>query len=112
MSTVRINESISIAEYLEGELVSNVKHEYISGSVFAMVGSKNAHNMIAVNALLAFGSRLKGHACRPFNSDTKIRIRMIDHVRHEFADINDVITLDNLSLRLPLREFYDGVVSQ
>ena len=188
MSTVRINESISIAEYLEGELVSNVKHEYISGSVFAMVGAKNAHNMIAVNVLLAFGSRLKGRLCRPFNSDTKIRIRMLNHVRfyypdmsvvcqanalsdtfqdqpvviievlsestrrlddgekrdayftipslthyilleqdsivavvyqrvgqqferQDFTNLNDVIVLDSLSLRLPLREFYDGVVS-
>ena len=32
--------------------------------------------------------------------------------RHEFTDINEIITLDSLSLCLPLREFYDGIVSQ
>ena len=154
-----------------------------------MVGARNAHNLIAGNAFLAFGTRLKGQPCRPFNSDTKIRICISDHVRfyypdmsvvcqanelsdtfqdqpvvivevlsegtrrlddgekreayftipslthyilleqetavavlykrvgqqferHEFTDINDVVQLDNLGLSLPLREFYDGAVSQ
>ena len=189
MSTVGINETISVTDYLAGELVSPIKHEYISGAVFAMVWARNAHNLIAGNAFLAFGTRLKGQLCRPFNSDTKIRIRISDHVRfyypdmsvvcqanalsdtfqdqpvvivevlsegtrrlddgekrdaylsipslthyilleqeiavavvyqridqqferHEFTDINDVITLDSLNLSLPLREFYDGIVSQ
>ncbi len=56
MSTVRINDIISVDAYLEGQLVSQVKHEYIAGAVFAMVGAKNAHNMIAINALLAFNA--------------------------------------------------------
>ena len=43
MSTVRINDIISVDEYLEGELASQMKHEYIAGAVFAMVGAKNAH---------------------------------------------------------------------
>ena len=41
MRTVRINETISVDEYLEGELVSQVKHEYVAGAVFAMVGAKD-----------------------------------------------------------------------
>ena len=97
MSTARINETISVDEYLEGELVSQVKHEYVAGAVFAMVGAKNAHNMIAVNALLAFGSRLKGKQCRPFNSDTKIRIRMKGHVRFYYPDMSVICAPNALS---------------
>src|SRR5688572_16919694 len=88
MSTARITESISVEDYLEGELVSKVKHEYIGGAIFAMVGARNAHNVIASNALIAFGSRLKGKTCRAFNSDTKIRIRMPDHLRFYYPDMS------------------------
>lgn len=90
MSTARITEFISDEDYLEGELVSAVKHEYIAGAVFAMVGARNAHSMIATNALIAFGSRLKGKPCRPFNSDTKIRVRMPDHRRFYYPDMSVV----------------------
>ena len=97
MSTVRINETISVDEYLEGELVSQVKHEYVAGAVFAIAGAKNAHNMIAGNALLAFGFRLKGKACRPFNSDTKIRIQMKGHVRFYYPDMSVICQPNALS---------------
>ena len=56
VSTVRINDIISVDEYLERELVSQVKHEYVAGVVFAMAGAKNAHNMIAVNAPITIAS--------------------------------------------------------
>ncbi len=88
MSTVRINETVSVDEYLAGELVSQVKHEYVAGAVFAMVGAKNAHNRIAGNAFLAFGTRLKGRGCTPYNSDTKIRIRTKGHVRFYYPDMS------------------------
>ena len=97
MSTVRINETISVDEYLEGEIVSQVKHEYVAGAVFAMVGAKNSHNIIAGNAFLAFGSRLRGKQCRPFNSDTKIRIRMKGHVRFYYPDMSVICKPDALS---------------
>ena len=32
--------------------------------------------------------------------------------RHEFTNLDDVISMDNLNLSLPLRDFYDGVVSR
>ena len=96
MSTVRINDIISVDDYLEGELVSRVKHEYIAGAVFAMAGAKNAHNMISVNALLAFGIRLKGQACRPYNSDTKIRIRMKGNVRFYYPDLSIICKSNDL----------------
>mgnify|MGYP003434509163 CR=1 FL=1 len=97
MSSVRINDIISVDAYLEGELVSQMKHEYIAGAVFAMVGAKNAHNMIAGNAFMAFGTRLKGHACRPFNPDTKIRIRMQGHVRFYYPDLSVICKSNDLN---------------
>jgi Uma2 family endonuclease len=77
---------VSVDDYLAGELVSPVKHEYLGGVVYAMAGARNAHNIIATNTLVALGSRLRGRTCRPFNSDTKIRVRLPAHVRFYYPD--------------------------
>src|SRR5205807_8527545 len=53
-----------------------------------MAGARNAHNAIASNTLVAVGSRLRGRSCRPFNSDTKIRIRLPTHVRFYYPDVS------------------------
>jgi Uma2 family endonuclease len=71
---------ISVEEYLAGELISPVKHEYLGGVVYAMAGARNVHNIIAGNTYAAAHARLRGRPCRPFNSDTKIRIHLPSHV--------------------------------
>ena len=90
MSTVKQLESISIEEYLAGELVSPVKHEYLAGVVYAMVGARNVHNVISGNCFASLHSRLKGKKCRPFNSDAKIRIRLPTHTRFYYPDASVV----------------------
>jgi Uma2 family endonuclease len=79
-------DTITIAEYLAGEELSDVKHEYLGGTVHAMAGATNQHNAIAVNALLSLGAQLRGKSCRPFNSDTKVRIEYPDHTRFYYPD--------------------------
>lgn len=75
MSTVPTPQAISVEEYLAGELLSEVKHEYIAGVVHAMAGGSNSHNMIASNVQGELRDRLKDSPCREFNSDTKVRIQ-------------------------------------
>lgn len=86
MSTAKKLDLISVDDYLAGELSSPVKHEYLGGVVYAMAGARNAHNLIATNLLVAFGGRLRGGICRPFNSDTKIRVRLPSQVRFYYPD--------------------------
>jgi Uma2 family endonuclease len=81
---------ISVDEYLAGELRSPIKHEYLGGVVYAMAGARNQHNRIAGNTFLALGSRLRGKPCRPWNSDTKIRVRLPSHVRFYYPDASVV----------------------
>ncbi|HOW62146.1 MAG TPA: Uma2 family endonuclease, partial [Candidatus Contendobacter sp.] len=40
---------ISPVEYLEGEKVAKIRHEYVDGDVYAMAGGTKAHNEIAGN---------------------------------------------------------------
>jgi Uma2 family endonuclease len=79
---------VSIDDYLASELVSPIKHEYLGGVVYAMAGARNAHNLIASNALIALGSRLRGKRCRAYNSDTKIRLRLPHQVRFYYPDVS------------------------
>lgn len=86
MSTASKLNLVSVDDYLAGELISTVKHEYLGGVVYAMAGGRNAHNIIATNTLVALGSRLRGRSCRAFNSDTKIRVRLPTQVRFYYPD--------------------------
>lgn len=86
MAALKQPGSISIAEYLAGEELSGVKHEYLGGTVHAMAGASNQHNSISTNALGSLGAQLRGKSCRPFNSDTKVRIEYPDHTRFYYPD--------------------------
>ncbi len=79
---------VAVDDYLAGELVSPVKHEYLGGVVYAMAGARNAHNLIASNCLGALHGRLRGQRCRAYNSDTKIRLRLPHHVRFYYPDVS------------------------
>lgn len=86
MSTANKLSLVSVDDYLAGELISPVKHEYLGGVVYAMAGARNAHNLVATNTLVALGGRLRGRSCRAFNSDTKIRVRLPTQVRFYYPD--------------------------
>jgi Uma2 family endonuclease len=77
---------LSIADYLAGEEVSDLKHEYLGGTVHAMAGATNRHNIIAGNAFGLLFGQLRGKPCQPFNGDTKVRIEFPDHTRFYYPD--------------------------
>lgn len=83
-------EIMDVEDYLAGELQSTTKHEYVAGVIHAMAGGSNRHNAVASNILGALFSRLKGKKCRPFNSDTKIRLRLPAQVRFYYPDVSVV----------------------
>jgi len=86
MIAIKLPNSISITDYLAGEELSDVKHEYLGGTVHAMAGSTNRHSAISTNALTSIASQLRGKPCRPSGSDTKIRIEYPDHTRFYYPD--------------------------
>src|SRR5438105_10603 len=90
MTAVKKLDLISVEDYLAGELVSPVKHEYLGGYVYAMAGARNAHNLIKGNVFGVLHARLRGRRCRPFNSDTKVRIRLPTHFRFYYPDVQVV----------------------
>jgi Uma2 family endonuclease len=62
-------------EYLAGERVSQEKHEYLAGVIYAMAGTSIGHDRIAGNIYRHLGNQLSGKPCEAFSSDVKVRIR-------------------------------------
>jgi Uma2 family endonuclease len=81
---------ISVEDYLAGELDSRIKHEYLGGVTYAMAGAKNRHNRVVTKTLGSLHARLRGKPCQPFNSDTKIRIRLPTQTRFYYPDVSVV----------------------
>lgn len=62
-------------DYLAGERVSQQKHEYLAGVIYAMAGTTVGHDRLAGNIYRNLGNQLSGHRCEVFSSDVKVRIR-------------------------------------
>src|SRR5207237_5640402 len=73
-AVTRSQPLISVEEYLEGERISEIRHEYIWGKVDAMAGASDDHNRIAINILSQLVERLRGKRCEPFGADMKLKV--------------------------------------
>lgn len=86
----------TIEEYLQMERLSEYKHEYYQGEIFAMAGASHRHNIIASNIQGEVYARLKGSSCRPYGSD--MRMHIPENTLFTYPDISiycgDINTLD------------------
>ena len=64
---------ISVEDYLEGEEVSQRKHEYLDGVVHAMAGTSDRHNRIAGNIFKLLPD-IPDQPCEPFMESMKVRV--------------------------------------
>lgn len=72
MSVPKKLQRLSVAEYLEAEKDSPVRHEYVDGQIFAMAGASDRHNRIAGNFYNRLDDHLGDGPCEPFISDMKV----------------------------------------
>jgi Uma2 family endonuclease len=68
------NHWISRDEYLEGELASEIRHEYVAGNVYAMSCGTLNHQRIAGNFSYLAKRQLVGKTCFPTGSDFKLHV--------------------------------------
>jgi len=72
------NHAISVDDYLQGELQSDIRHEYLASEVYAMAGAGEKHNRISLNIAFHLRAASRGKACGVFISDMKLRIESSD----------------------------------
>ena len=74
MALKQEHELISEEDYLQGELESEIKHEYVDGQVYAMTGGTDNHVRISGDVFRKIQNFLTGKECEAFQSDMKVRI--------------------------------------
>ncbi len=79
--------TVTPEEYLEGELLTDVRHEYLGGDIYAMGGASDAHNVIALNIATLFRQHLRGSPCRAYINDMKVRVQIRDDVYFYYPDV-------------------------
>ena len=65
---------LSLQEFLAWEEEQAERHEFHSGEVFAIVGARRVHGLIALNIAAALKTQLKGSPCRAFADPMKVRV--------------------------------------
>lgn len=69
------NYYTSVEDYLCGERISQQKHEYLAGVIYAMAGTTIGHDLLAGNIYADLLRQLRGRPCLVFSSDVKVRIK-------------------------------------
>jgi Uma2 family endonuclease len=69
-----IPKPISVKEYLEIEQNSAVRHEFVSGTMYAMAGTSRRHNLIASNIFGHLLNLARSKSCRVYHADMRLRV--------------------------------------
>ena len=80
-------DTLSVDDYLEGELHSEVRHEYIDGEVYAMVGASDRHGLIVNAIAFALTPVARRQKCQLFTSDMKLRLEVGDQTLFYYPDL-------------------------
>ncbi len=79
----------SVAEYLDSEKDSPVRHEYVDGQMYAMASASDRHNRIALNLASRLNDHLNSGPCEVFIAAMKV---IVDPVVYYYPDV--VVTCD------------------
>lgn len=96
MSVPKRLQHLSVAEYLEAERDSPVRHEYIDGQIYAMAGSSDRHNRVAGNFYNRLDDHLGGRGDR-WSSQV-------------LTDLNEELQLESVGLTLTVAQIYRRVM--
>lgn len=64
-------------EYVELELHSPTKHEFLDGEIYAMAGGSEDHSALAAEVLRALGNAVEERPCRVHTSDLRIYVEAV-----------------------------------
>jgi Uma2 family endonuclease len=65
---------LTVEEYLEMEKLQDIRHEFIDGHIFAMMGATMAHNKITGNICASLHAQVRGTGCSVFLSAMRVQL--------------------------------------
>ncbi|HLP88402.1 MAG TPA: Uma2 family endonuclease [Nostocaceae cyanobacterium] len=69
-------QKMTIAEYLDWEILQDCRYEYVHGEVIAMTGGTIPHNDIALNVYRTLYNHLRLKGCRINVADVKLQVSL------------------------------------
>lgn len=72
MSALR-EQTWTVEQYLEFECISEIKHEYLDGHIYAMSGASRKHNLITMNVAASFHAQLRKGSCEVYPADMRVK---------------------------------------
>ena len=70
----KLDQRISEAEYFALEKKTDIRHEFVDGYVYAMVGGSFNHGTLTGTIAREIGNHLKGKPCRVFSESIKVKV--------------------------------------
>ena len=102
----RERDYISPQDYLAGEELSPIKHEYIDGQIYAMAGASDAHVTISLNLASLLRNHVRGTGCRVYMADMKAYIETANIFY--YPDV--MVTCDPRDRELPNQKKYPCLI--
>jgi Uma2 family endonuclease len=78
---------VSEEDYLAGEPLSDVRHEYLGGYVYALAGETRAHNTFCLNLALLIRDHLRGGPCQAYVHDIRVNFRLNEDRYYYYPDL-------------------------
>lgn len=104
MSNLAEAQRLTLEEYLAAEEISDVKHEYIAGEVFAMAGATDEHVTISGNLFAMLRAHVRGMPCRVYMADMKLLVATQTTENVFYPDVFVTCSPADASERLTKRE--------
>ena len=80
-----MTEKISVAEYLEREKYSEVRHEFVDGVMIAMAGEKRPHNRLSRRFVLLLEVLAESKKCEVIMETVRVRTQETRYRYPDFA---------------------------
>lgn len=77
MSEPRRLHRYTYADYVDLEMFSTGKHEFLDGEIYAMVGGSEEHSALAAAMVHALGNAVGDRPCRVHTSDLRIYVESV-----------------------------------
>ena len=102
VAVIKQNHFISEETYLKGELITELKHEYIDGEIISMAGASASHRKIAGNIFRKIGNHLEDNPCSTYMSDARVKTGKDYYYPDIVVDCNSDEAPDSLYADKPL----------
>lgn len=82
-----VPEKWTVTDYLEYEVESGIRHEYIDGEIFAMSGGTDKHSLIIANINGSLWQSAKETDCRVYSTDMRVKV---SETKYLYSDLSIV----------------------